>query len=99
MEPDRLSRENDVTEPDFVPEADRAEQDEAVDPPGVALATEATPPSDDTPEADALEQQLDALPGPPEGPRGPVGDREADDADVVEQETGVRLEDEDDDIL
>jgi|tagenome__1003787_1003787.scaffolds.fasta_scaffold14119770_1 hypothetical protein len=85
-----------MTEPDFVPEADRAEQEELVDPPGVALATEASPPSGDVPEADALEQQLDALPGPPEGPRGPVGDREANDADVVEQETGVRGDEEDD---
>jgi hypothetical protein len=84
-----------VTEPDFVPEVDRAEQDEPIDPPGVALATEAIPPPEDVPEADALEQQLDAEPAPPDGPRGPLGDREADDADVVDQETGVRVEEDD----
>jgi hypothetical protein len=84
-----------VTDPDFVPEADRAEQEEEVNPPGVGLATEATPPREDVPEADALEQQLDAEPGPAGGPRGPVGDREADEADVLEQEEGVPVDEDD----
>jgi hypothetical protein len=85
-----------VTEPDFVPEADRAEQEELVEQPGVALATEAAPPPEDVPEADALEQQLAARPGEAAGaPLRPVGDREADAADVLEQETDVPVDDDD----
>jgi hypothetical protein len=86
-----------VTEPGDidVPEADRAEQETPVDPPGVTLATDATPPRAEVPEADALEQQLDARPGDSGSPRRPVGDREADAADVLEQETDVPVDEDD----
>jgi hypothetical protein len=90
-----------VSEPDTrgdVPDADRAEQEELVDPPDVVLASDASPPPEDVPEADALEQQLSARPRYVAGQPRPVGDREADDADVVEQETSVP-DDEDDDLL
>ena len=49
--------------PTEVPDADRAEQEALLDPPAVALAGDATPPPQDVPEADALEQQLAARPG------------------------------------
>ena len=78
-----------------VPDADRAEQEALVDPPDVALAGEAAPPAEDVPEADAIEQQLAARPGETGRPRRPVGDREADDADVLEQEADVPLDDDD----
>ena len=83
--------------PSDVPDADRAEQDALVDPPDVALASEATSPPSDVPEADALEQQLAARPGEAGSPLRPVGDREANEADVLEQETDVPLDE--DDIL
>jgi hypothetical protein len=85
-----------VTEPGTpsdVPDADRAEQEALLDQPGVALAGQASEPEDDVPEADALEQQLAARPGEAGGPLQPVGDREADEADVLEQETDVPLDD------
>jgi hypothetical protein len=85
-----------VTEPGTpsdVPDADRAEQEALLDQPGVDLAGEASEPEDDVPEADALEQQLAARPGEAGGPLQPVGDREADEADVLEQETDVPLDD------
>ena len=47
----------------------------------------------DVPEADAIEQQLDAAPGDGAAQPQAVGDREADDADVLEQETDVPLDD------
>jgi hypothetical protein len=97
----RTTREDDVTEPDIsseVPDADRAEQEALLDPPAVVTAADAAPPGDWVPEADALEQQLDALPKDTGGPSDPVGDREADEADVVEQETSVPVR-EDDDLL
>ena len=78
-----------MTESDFITEADRAEQEELVDPPAVTLASDASPPPPDVPEADALEQQLDARSGPSDAPPAPVGDREADEADVLEQESEV----------
>ena len=87
-----------MTEPAFssdVPDADRAEQEALVDPPAVARTAEADPPADDVPEADALEQQLAARPGEAGTPPGPVGDREADEADVLEQEAIVPIEDDD----
>ena len=82
-----------MTEPDDVPDADRAEQEAPLDPPGVTSAGEAVAPGDDVPEADALEQQLSARPGEAESPLRPVGGREADEADVLEQETDVPLDD------
>ncbi|RBY78696.1 hypothetical protein DQ238_11520 [Geodermatophilus sp. TF02-6] len=78
-----------------VPEADRAEQEEPLDPPAVALAGDATPPPVDVPEADALEQQLAARPGEAGSPLRSVGDREADPADVLEQETDVPVDEDD----
>ncbi|WP_448608558.1 hypothetical protein [Geodermatophilus sp. URMC 60] len=76
-----------------VPDADRAEQDAPLDPPAVALAGDATPPGEDVPEADALEQQLAARPGEAGSPLRSVGDREADPADVLEQEVDVPVDD------
>ena len=52
-----------------------------------------THPAVDVPEADALEQQLAARPGEAGGPLRPVGDREANEADVLEQEVDVPLDD------
>lgn len=81
--------------PSDVPDADRAEQEALLDPPAVGSAGDAAPPGEDVPEADALEQQLAARPGEAGGPRRPVGDREADDADVLEQEAEVPVDDDD----
>jgi hypothetical protein len=88
--------EDDVTEPGIpsdVPDADRAEQAALADPPGVSSAADAAAPEDGVPEADALEQQLSARPGEAGAPLRPVGDREADAADVLEQEADVPLDD------
>jgi hypothetical protein len=87
-----------VTEPGTrsdVPDADRAEQEALVEPPAVGTAGDAQPPGEDVPEADAIEQQLAARPGETRSPLRPVGDREADDADVLEQETDVPVDDDD----
>jgi hypothetical protein len=86
-----------VTDPDIssdVPDADRAEQEALLDPAGATSAGEADNPGDGVPEADALEQQLAARPGEAGSPLSPVGAREADEADVLEQETDVPLDDE-----
>ena len=91
-----------MTEPGLtrdVPDADRAEQDALVDPPEVALAADATPPPVDVPEADALDQQLVARPRGTGGPLRPVGDREANDADVLDQEADVPVAEDDDDLI
>lgn len=79
--------------PSDVPDADRAEQEALLDPSGVAVAGDASAPSPDVPEADALEQQFSARPGASGSPARPVGDREANEPDVLEQETGVPLDD------
>jgi hypothetical protein len=87
-----------VTEPGFpsdVPDADRAEQEALLDPPAVGLAGDATAPPEDVPEADALEQQLAARPGEAGSVRRPVGDREANEADVLEQEEDVPVDEDD----
>jgi hypothetical protein len=76
-----------------VPDADRAEQEALLDAPGVESAADAVDPEDDVPEADALEQQLAAGPGEAGAPLRPVGDREANEADVLEQETVVPEDD------
>ncbi len=81
--------------PSEVPDADRAEQEALLDPPGVAVAAEADAPGDAVPEADALEQQLAARPGEAGNPLRPVGDREANEADVLEQEADVPVDDDD----
>jgi hypothetical protein len=96
---DDRPREDDVTEPGYpsdATEADRAEQDALLDAPGVDLAGDADAPAGDVPEADALEQQLSARPGESGSPRRPLGDREADDADVLEQQADVPVDDDDD---
>jgi hypothetical protein len=88
-----------VTDPDIpieVPEADRMEQEEEVDPPAVVTAADAAPPPEDVPEADAIEQQLDARVRDVGPPHVPLGNHEADEADVLEQETGVRIDEADD---
>ena len=87
-----------MTEPGYSSEAtdaDRAEQEALLDAPGVDLAGDAEAPGGDVPEADALEQQLSARPGGSGGARRPVGDREADDADVLEQQADVPVDDDD----
>ena len=76
--------------PSDVPEADRAEQAALLEPAGDASA----PPAG-VPEADALEQQLSARPGEASRPVRPVGDREASEADVLEQERDVPLDEDD----
>ena len=81
--------------PSDVPEADRAEQEALLDPSGVAVAGEASAPGEGVPEADALEQQLSARPGETGSPTGPLGNREADEADVLEQELDVPLDEDD----
>jgi hypothetical protein len=94
----RTTREDDVSEPGTppnVPDADRAEQEALVDPPEVAIAGDAAPPPADVPEADALDQQLVARPRGTGGPPRPVGDREANDVDVLEQETDVPVAEDD----
>ena len=82
-----------MTEPADATDADRAEQEALVDPPEIALAADAEPPPADVPEADALEQQLVARPRGTGAPLRPVGDREANEADVLEQEADVPVED------
>ena len=82
-----------MTDPGTATDADRAEQEALVDPPAVTSAADASSPGEDVPEADALEQQLSARPGEAGSPPGPVGGREADEADVLEQETDVPLDD------
>jgi hypothetical protein len=86
-----------VTEPATpteVPDADRAEQQALLDPSAAGTAAEAQAPGEGVPEADALEQQLAARPGESGSPLTPVGDREANEADVLEQEVDVPLDDE-----
>ena len=86
-DPPPHDEEDDVTDPATppdVPEADRAEQEALLDP----LTIE------DVPEADALEQQLAARPGEAGSPLQSVGDREANEADVLEQAIDVPVDDE-----
>jgi hypothetical protein len=97
-DPDRTTEEDDVTEPGSVPEADRAEQEALVDPPEVSLAGDAATPPADVSEADALDQQLVARPRGTGGTQHRIGDREADDADVLEQETDVPVAEDETDL-
>ncbi|MGY1739664.1 MULTISPECIES: hypothetical protein [unclassified Blastococcus] len=76
-------------------DADRAEQEALLEPAAPATAGDAVAPGDGVPEADALEQQLAARPGETGSPRRPVGDREANEADVLEQEAEVPVDDDD----
>jgi hypothetical protein len=84
-----------VTDPGTATDADRAEQEALLDPPGVSVAGDASAPGDGVPEADALEQQLAARPGEAGSPLRPVGDREANEADVLEQEADVPVDEDD----
>jgi hypothetical protein len=84
-----------VTDPGTATDADRAEQEALLDPPAVSTAGEATSPAADVPEADALEQQLAARPGESGSPLRPVGDREGSEADVLEQDADVPVDDDD----
>ncbi|SOD97534.1 hypothetical protein [Blastococcus haudaquaticus] len=81
--------------PSEASDADRAEQDALLDPPAVGSAGEASTPGDGVPEADALEQQLSARPGETGSPARPVGDLEANEADVLEQDADVPLDEDD----
>jgi hypothetical protein len=87
-----------VTEPGTpsdVSDADRAEQAALLDPAGVISAGDASNPGESVPEADALEQQLSARPGEAGSPSRPVGGIEADEADVLEQELDVPVDEDD----
>jgi hypothetical protein len=84
-----------VTDPGTASDADRAEQEALVDPPAIGVAGAAAAPEDGVPEADALEQQLAARPGEAGSPLRPVGDREANEADVLEQEADVPVDEDD----
>ena len=94
----RTTEEDDVTDPGTATDADRAEQDALVDPPEISVAGDAEPLPPDVPEADALDQQLVARPRGTGGLHTPVGDREADDADVLEQETDVPVAEDDSEL-
>ena len=50
-----------MTEPGTATDADRAEQEALLDPPGVSVAGEADAPGDDVPEADVPLDEDDAL--------------------------------------
>ena len=84
-----------MTEPGSATDADRLEQQALIDPLEISTAADAEPPAADVPEADALDQQLAARPGEAGSPRGPLGDREANEADVLEQEADVPVDDDD----
>jgi hypothetical protein len=96
-DPGRPTEEDDVTEPGTASgatDADRAEQEALVVPADPATAAGAQAPGDAVPEADALEQQLAARPGEAGRPTA-VGDREANEADVLEQEADVPVDEDD----
>jgi hypothetical protein len=80
-----------VTEPGAADDADRAEQEALLEPAAPVLAGDVEAIGDAVPEADALEQQLATAPGAA-GTPGPVGDRDANEADVLEQEADVPLD-------
>src|SRR5690606_5138569 len=94
-DPTASPTEDDVTDPGTANDADRAEQEALLDPAGVTTAGVASAPGDGVPEADALEQQLAARPGEAGSPLRPVGSREADEADVLEQEAEVPADEDD----
>ncbi len=84
-----------MTDPGNATDADRAEQQALVEAPAVLTAGEATTPAADVPEADALEQQLAARPGEAGSSLRSMGDREASEADVLEQGADVPVDDDD----
>ncbi|WP_199589303.1 hypothetical protein [Blastococcus sp. TF02A-26] len=75
-------------------DADRAEQEALLEPVAPATAGDAAPVGDDVPEGDALEQQLAARPGEAGRP-ATVGGVEADEADVLEQQADVPVDEDD----
>ena len=75
-------------------DADRAEQEALIEPASPATAADAAPVGDDVPEGDALEQQLAARPGEAGRPTA-VGDVEANEADVLEQQADVPMDEDD----
>ena len=81
-----------MTEPE-ANDADRQEQEATLADGGPELADEVAPPGDDVPEADAIEQQLTAAPGGPAALRD--ADPEADEADVLEQQAVVPVDEDD----
>jgi hypothetical protein len=83
-----------VTDPGSASEADRAEQEALLEPAAPEVAGDAGPIADGADEADALEQQLATAPGSA-GPLRPVGDVEANEADVLEQEADVPFDEDD----
>ena len=84
-----------MTDPVNAPDADRAEQEALVHRHEITTAGDAEPPAADVPEADALEQQLVARPYGIGGPQAPLGDREANEADVLEQQTDAPVGEDD----
>lgn len=83
-----------MTDPGTASDADRAEQAALLEPVGPVSAGDADPIGDGVPEADALEQQLAAAPGTAGTPR-PVGDVDADEADLLEQAADVPYDEDD----
>jgi hypothetical protein len=83
-----------VTDPGGADDADRAEQAALLEPVGPASAGDAAPIGDGVPEADALEQQLATAPGAAGAPRS-IGDVDANEADVLEQEADVPYDEDD----
>jgi len=81
-----------MTEPE-ANDADRQEQATPVAPGGPGLADEVTAPGDSVPEADAIDQQLTTTPRGTAAVR--AGTSEADEYDLLEQQTDVP-DDEDD---
>jgi hypothetical protein len=81
-----------MTEPE-ANDADRQEQAATLAAGGPELADEVAPPADDVPEADAIEQQLSATPGGPAAIRD--ADPEANEADVLEQQAVVPVDEDD----
>jgi hypothetical protein len=83
-----------VTDPGTASDADRAEQEALLDPAAPSVAGEAATIGDGASEADALEQQQTVVPGSA-GPLRPVGDVDANEADVLEQEADVPYDEDD----
>ena len=81
-----------MTDPEAT-DADRQEQQRLATPPVPEVAGEATAPAADVPEADAIEQQLSAVPGSTGGSRGSTV--EADEFDVLEQQAAVPVDEDD----
>lgn len=81
-----------MTDPE-APDADRQEQQRLASPAVPELADEITPPADDVPEADAVEQQLSAVRGSTGGLRDAAP--EADEYDVLEQQAAVPADEDD----